>query len=102
MSGPTLTNAMQIVNELSSIATSRIRFSPSEWPNPSGRYSRVVLPKKTQLIAAHASVRGSGRVGRTAAGRALDEEAVRAAVIAAIRHRHTAYDRMLMQVWSRV
>jgi hypothetical protein len=58
-------------------------------------------PEEAQLIAAHASVRGSGRVGRTAAGRALDEEAVRAAVIAAIRHRHTAYDRMLMEGWNR-
>jgi hypothetical protein len=58
-------------------------------------------PEEAQLIAAHASVRGSGRVGRTAAGRALDEEALRAAVIAAIRHRHTAYDQMLMQGWNR-
>jgi len=58
-------------------------------------------PEEAQGIAAHASVRGSGRVGRTAAGRALDEEAVRAAVIAAIRHRHTAYDRLLMQGWNR-
>jgi hypothetical protein len=31
----------------------------------------------------------------------LDEEAVRAAVIAAIRHRHTTYDRLLMQGWNR-
>jgi hypothetical protein len=54
------------------------------------------------MIAAHTSVRGSGRVGRTAAGRALDEEALRAAVIAAIRHRHTTYDRLLMQGWDRM
>lgn len=57
--------------------------------------------EEAQLIAAHASVRGSGRVGRTAAGRALDEEALRTAVIAAIRHRHTPYDRTLMQGWDR-
>jgi hypothetical protein len=31
----------------------------------------------------------------------LDEEALRAAVIAAIRHRHTPYDRLLMQGWDR-
>jgi hypothetical protein len=54
------------------------------------------------MIAAHTSVRGSGRVGRTAAGRALDEEALRGAVIAAIRHRHTPYDRLLMQGWDRM
>jgi hypothetical protein len=58
-------------------------------------------PEEAQRIAVHASVRGSGRVGRTAAGRALDEEALRAAVIAAIRHRHTPYDRLLMQGWNR-
>ncbi|AOT58371.1 DUF2293 domain-containing protein [Streptomyces rubrolavendulae] len=46
-------------------------------------------------IAAHASVRGSGRVGRTAAGRALDEGAVTAAVRASVRHRDTPYDALL-------
>ncbi|QNP62757.1 DUF2293 domain-containing protein [Streptomyces genisteinicus] len=46
-------------------------------------------------IAVHASVRGSGRVGRSAAGRALDEGAVTAAVRASVRHLDTAYDAML-------
>ena len=59
-------------------------------------------PEEAKAIAAHTSIRGSGRVGRTAAGRALDEEALRAAVIAAIRHRHTNYDRLLMQGWDRM
>ncbi len=59
-------------------------------------------PEEARMIAAHTSVRGSGRIGRTAAGRALDEEALRAAVIAAIRHRHTTYDRLLMQGWDRM
>lgn len=48
-------------------------------------------------IAQHAAVRGSGRIGRSAAGRALDEGALRLAVIASIRHRHTNYDELLMQ-----
>jgi hypothetical protein len=48
-------------------------------------------------IAAHTSVRGSERVGRTVGRRALEEEALRAAVIAAIRRRHTKYDRLLMR-----
>ena len=48
-------------------------------------------------IAGHASVRSSGRVGRSAAGQALDAHAVRAAVIAHIRHIHTDYDHLLMQ-----
>ncbi|WP_105973908.1 DUF2293 domain-containing protein [Streptomyces geranii] len=47
-------------------------------------------------IAAHASVRGSGRVGRSAAGRALSEGAVVSAVVASVRHVDTAYDRLLM------
>lgn len=51
---------------------------------------------RAQAIAEHAGTRGSGRVGRSAAGRALDEEAVRLAVVASIRHLDTAYDRLLM------
>jgi hypothetical protein len=62
---------------------------------------RLIFPgcpvEEARAIAAHTSLRGSGRVGRTAGGRALDEEALRAAVIAAIRHRHTKYDRLLMR-----
>ncbi|MFH7596241.1 DUF2293 domain-containing protein [Streptomyces racemochromogenes] len=53
-------------------------------------------PERAQAIAAHASVRGSGRVGRTAAGRALDEQAVSMAVRAAVRHTDTEYDALLM------
>jgi len=59
-------------------------------------------PEEARAIAAHTSVRGSGRVGRTASGRALEEEALRAAVVAAIRHRHTKYDRLLMRGLNRM
>lgn len=59
-------------------------------------------PEVARAIAAHTSVRGSGRVGRTASGRALDEEALRAAVVAAIRHRCTKYDRLLMNGLGRM
>jgi hypothetical protein len=59
-------------------------------------------PEETQAIAAHTSVRGSGRVGRTASGRALEDEALRAAVVASIRHRHTKYDRLLMKRLDRM
>ncbi|MET9437498.1 DUF2293 domain-containing protein [Streptomyces sp. NPDC006551] len=48
-------------------------------------------------IAAHASEKGSGRVGRTAAGRALDRGAVTAAVRASVRHVDTEYDTLLMR-----
>ena len=53
--------------------------------------------ERAQLIARHASVRGSGRVGRSAAGRALAPEALElAAVAAAVRHEDTGYDELLM------
>ncbi|MFI9546511.1 DUF2293 domain-containing protein [Streptomyces sp. NPDC052016] len=51
---------------------------------------------RARTIAAHASVRGSGRVGRSAAGRALSEGAVVSAVVASVRHLDTSYDRLLM------
>jgi hypothetical protein len=47
-------------------------------------------------IATHAAQRGNGRVGRSAAGRALDAKAVRAAVVASVRHLDTPYDTLLM------
>src|SRR5664280_1192001 len=47
-------------------------------------------------ISSHAVERGSGRVGRSAAGRAVDERAVRSAVVASIRHEDTDYDELLM------
>jgi len=52
-------------------------------------------------IAARTTARGSGRVGRTAAGKALEEGALTAAAIAAIRHNHTRYDGLLMSGYSR-
>lgn len=52
--------------------------------------------ERARAIAAHASVRGSGRVGRTAAGRALTEGAVVSAVVAGVRHVDTPYDQLLM------
>ncbi|MFE5219726.1 MULTISPECIES: DUF2293 domain-containing protein [unclassified Streptomyces] len=51
---------------------------------------------RARAIAAHASLRGSGRVGRSAAGRALTEGAVISAVVAAVRHVDTPYDQLLM------
>ncbi|CRK55778.1 hypothetical protein [Alloactinosynnema sp. L-07] len=51
---------------------------------------------RAQAIAEHAGTRSSGRVGRSAAGQALDEGAVTLAVVAAIRHEETDYDAMLM------
>jgi hypothetical protein len=41
---------------------------------------------RAQEVAGHAAHRGSGRVGRSAAGRALDPEVVRLAVVGSVRH----------------
>jgi hypothetical protein len=57
---------------------------------------------RAQDVAAHAAQRGSGRVGRSAAGRALDPEAVRRAVVASVRHVDTGYDRLLMSGVDRI
>ncbi|HET6857280.1 MAG TPA: DUF2293 domain-containing protein [Streptomyces sp.] len=51
---------------------------------------------RAEAVALHTSLRGSGRVGRSAAGRSLDEGAVTAAVRAAVRHDDTSYDALLM------
>lgn len=53
-------------------------------------------PARAQQIAGHAAARGSGRVGRTAAGRALDSRAIELAVAASVRHADTRYDELLM------
>ncbi len=53
-------------------------------------------------IAEHTARRGSGRVGRTGAGKNLDESAMILAVAAAIRHRHTRYDELLAGGLDRV
>ena len=53
-------------------------------------------PAEALRIAEHTAFRGSGRVGRTAAGRGLDEQALTLAVVAAVRHQRTDYDALLM------
>src|SRR5712675_2062290 len=56
-------------------------------------------PDEASEIARHTASRGSGRIGRTAAGRNLEEQALAAAVAAAVRHQHTKYDALLAPVW---
>jgi hypothetical protein len=56
---------------------------------------------RAEAIARHTSLRGSGRVGRSAAGRSLDDEALTLAVVASVRHEDTDYDRLLMSGVSR-
>ncbi|HID54521.1 MAG TPA: DUF2293 domain-containing protein, partial [Anaerolineae bacterium] len=58
-------------------------------------------PGREQEIAEHACRKYSGRVGRSAAAKALDEEAVYLAVQAHVRHNETNYDELLMQGMDR-
>lgn len=51
---------------------------------------------RAEAIARHAGLRGSDRVGRSVAGRALDEGAITLAVVASVRHEDTDYDALLM------
>ena len=50
---------------------------------------------KEAAIAEHACRKYTGRVGRSAAAKEFSEEAIRLAVAAHIRHRHTDYDELL-------
>ena len=51
---------------------------------------------RAKLIAEHACRKYSGRVGRSSAAKALDENAIRLAVVAHVRHTETNYDELLV------
>ena len=52
---------------------------------------------REQIIAEHACQKYSGRVGRSAQAKQLDEKSIMLAVIAHIRHAETNYDELLFQ-----
>jgi hypothetical protein len=52
-------------------------------------------PDRSERIASHACQKYSGRIGRSAAAKRLDEEAVHLAVVAHVRHDETRYDELL-------
>ena len=56
---------------------------------------------REQVIAEHACQKYSGRVGRSAGAKNLDEEFIRLAVIAHIRHAETNYDEFVAQGMER-
>jgi len=58
-------------------------------------------PEEAETIARHATLRRSGRVGRTAAAKKMEERPLLFAVVAAIRHGHTRYDELLMSGMER-
>ncbi len=52
-------------------------------------------------IAEHACRKYSGRIGRSASAKAMDEEAVRLAMMAHVRHRESKYDELLARGYDR-
>ncbi|MFH2046606.1 MAG: DUF2293 domain-containing protein [Pseudomonadota bacterium] len=59
-------------------------------------------PAKREIeIAEHACRKYSGRIGRSAFAKALDDKAIHLAVIAHIRHRETKYDELLAMGYER-
>jgi hypothetical protein len=56
---------------------------------------------REQVIAEHACQKYSGRVGRSASAKSLEEKSILLAVIAHIRHIETRYDELLMQGMDR-
>ena len=85
----------------SSAAPKKTRSMWRALPRPS---ASCILPAhlaREQVIAEHACRKYSGRVGRSAAAKKLDAEAVRLAVIAHVRHAETTYDQLLSQGYER-
>jgi hypothetical protein len=58
-------------------------------------------PEREVAIAEHACLKYSGRIGRTAAAKSFDDNAIRLAVIAHIRHSETQYDKLLAKGYER-
>jgi hypothetical protein len=58
-------------------------------------------PVEAAQIAAWTCQKHSGRVGRSAAAKDFDPQALRLAVVAHIRHEHTRYDELLMEYGDR-
>lgn len=56
---------------------------------------------EAEVIAGHACLKYSARVGRSAAARQFDPVAITLAVAAHVRHRHSQYDQLLAQGWDR-
>lgn len=66
---------------------------------------RALFPKcpkgRERLIAEHACLKYSGRVGRSAGAKTFKQEMIRLAVTAHLRHHETNYDSLLAKAWFR-
>ena len=65
------------------------------------KYFPGIPPEREIIIAEHACQKYSGRVGRSAAAKDLDETAINLAVVAHIRHTMTNYDTLLSKGYER-
>jgi len=58
-------------------------------------------PGRDIIIAEHACLKYSGRIGRSAEAKRFDEKTIRLAVIAHIRHAETQYDKLMVKGFMR-
>ncbi len=76
-----------------------------EYVRQFARRVREHFPKcpegREKVIAEHACLKYSGRVGRSAGAKSFELEMVRLAVMAHVRHRETNYDSLLGKGWYR-
>ncbi len=80
------------------VMTPDVKSGPRYRPH----YAPGCPAEEVRRIAERTGLRGSGHVGRSAAGRALDAAAVDLAVIAHVWHVHTPYDELLMRGTERL
>ena len=69
----------------------------SDFANAIRQHFAQCSSQEASQIAEHACRKYSGRVGRSAAAKEFDREAIRLAVAASIRHRFTNYDALLLR-----
>ncbi|HSE30312.1 MAG TPA: DUF2293 domain-containing protein, partial [Pyrinomonadaceae bacterium] len=76
-----------------------------EYVTEFARHVRETFPNcpkgREHMIAEHACLKYSGRIGRSAAAKEFDEEMIALAVRAHVRHRETNYDQLLGRGWAR-
>jgi hypothetical protein len=80
-----------VPHEVAHVSSTRDRRARRRHADPAGQEGHRPGRRRGAL-----GPRGSGRVGRSAAGRALAEEPVVRAVVASVRHEDTDYDELLM------
>jgi hypothetical protein len=86
-------------------AAARREIEDHEYEAAVAEKLRVLFPgcpeEEAVRIATWTCRKHSGRVGRSAAAKEFDPQALRLAVIAHIRHEHTGYDELLMRFGDR-